>query len=362
MRRLVILRFVQLKSRDQPAANQGLFSQVRVPEPPISLFVEGKGVVTKGNATLSFFLANNTFASVLHGATVPHPADNRTATTRLSRRAGAASGRLGPSLTSSDYISGVVRDALSNALRIGLPQSSAIKRSASAPGVAAAVSSSISWGTSGMPSSLQSIAGERAGSRSSGPTKAEPLGIEDPRGYRRSLTEGSLKDGAASAEGVTQGRAGSSEYLRNPRTPESLGAGEQVVGGDQAQGSQTRSPEGAGDGDHLFTLDLSVELVASNITFVPVSRDKPDVFRLAVTMHIVQGSLWHRVVDTTVGPLDESGLDFLIGLVGFLVEQEVNGDILANLVLPDVAHIKLVQPAVRAMDGSVRVMADVKYV
>jgi LBP / BPI / CETP family, C-terminal domain len=114
--------------------------------------------------------------------------------------------------------------------------------------------------------------------------------------------------------------------------------------------------------DHLFTLEIAAKLIASNISFVPVGEDDPDTFRLAVVMQIVQDSLWHRVVESKVGPLDESGLQFLIELVGSLVEREVNSDILARLVLPDVAHIKLVDPQVETRNGSVRIFADVKYV
>jgi hypothetical protein len=73
-------------------------------------------------------------------------------------------------------------------------------------------------------------------------------------------------------------------------------------------------------------------------------------------------TLGSQVVDTSVGPIDESGLQLLISLVGFLVEREVNGDILAHLVLPDVAHIKLVDPVVSVGDGYIQVVADVKYV
>jgi hypothetical protein len=48
-------------------------------------------------------------------------------------------------------------------------------------------------------------------------------------------------------------------------------------------------------GEHLFTLDLAAQLVASNVKFVPASAQQNDTFRLSVDMHIVEGSLWHQV-------------------------------------------------------------------
>jgi hypothetical protein len=111
---------------------------------------------------------------------------------------------------------------------------------------------------------------------------------------------------------LTHGNATLSFYLAVPgRTYQDARAAQQH----SPEGSvrQEGSPQGEGSyqeegrrrvgerGEHLFTLDLAAQLVASNVKFVPASAQQNDTFRLSVDMHIVEGSLWHQVRGSIVG-------------------------------------------------------------
>jgi hypothetical protein len=126
---------------------------------------------------------------------------------------------------------------------------------------------------------------------------------------------------------------------------------------------QAPVPPGAELAVHLFTIDIDVSLIGSNVSLVPVEKEGHSTFRLSADLRVEEDSFQHHVVVAPVGgPFDEASLrPLLMRLVEALVDHEANDSILAKLVLPDLSHIKLVDPEIKLHTGFATVAADLDF-
>ena len=81
-------------------------------------------------------------------------------------------------------------------------------------------------------------------------------------------------------------------------------------------------------GPHLFTLNVSGLLRVNKLVLEPDMPARPGGWRLAVQVELALEKFLVGVASSDVGPLNTARLQLLFSLVGFLVQEQINNDIL----------------------------------
>ncbi|CAL5226835.1 g9699 [Coccomyxa viridis] len=116
-------------------------------------------------------------------------------------------------------------------------------------------------------------------------------------------------------------------------------------------------------GAHLFTMGISGEIRASKLQLEPDAPDRPDSYRLGVTMELVMDSLKIQVLSSDVGEVIEARLELLVSLVAYLLQAEINQSVLKDgFPLPDIPHVHFVDLDLAFVDYAVKLAANVQYV
>ncbi|CAL8464093.1 g3628 [Coccomyxa elongata] len=128
------------------------------------------------------------------------------------------------------------------------------------------------------------------------------------------------------------------------------------------QGRRSEGNLGAKTGAHLFTVGINGEIVASRLKLEPDVPDRPDSYRLGITMELNLDSLRTQVLGSDVGEVNQARLQLLFSLVGFLVQQEINQSVLKDgFPLPDIPHVRFVDPDLTFVQYAVKLAANVQY-
>lgn len=69
------------------------------------------------------------------------------------------------------------------------------------------------------------------------------------------------------------------------------------------------------------------------------------------------------MLSSDVGEVNEARLQLLFSLVAFLLQQEINESVLKDgFPLPDIPHVRFVDPDLTFVDYAVKLAANVQYV